>query len=69
MTLAIHTNVYVANSILEVGCGSGVHGLHLQKTMLKPKAVMALTDLSDRMLDLAVENFLDSRVILKLNGE
>jgi hypothetical protein len=37
--------------------------------MMKPKAVMALTDLSERMLDLAVENFLDTRVILKLNGE
>jgi tRNA G46 methylase TrmB len=33
-TLSVHTNATQAKTILEVGCGSGLHSLYLAKTML-----------------------------------
>ena len=33
-TLAVHTAAHKRKRILEVACGSGMHSLHLAKTML-----------------------------------
>ncbi len=44
-------------SILEVGCGTGIHALHAVKTMMGNNSYLAIFDLSKPFVDMATGHF------------
>lgn len=58
-TLTVHTAVHTRKRVLEVACGSGMHTLHLAKTMLQRGAVLVNCDISEEMIKLARHKFED----------
>ena len=51
------TNMYDRDRVLEVGCGPGMHSLHLAQAFLKQKGVLVSCDYSGDMVKRVHENY------------
>ena len=56
-TCAVETKARVADKILEVGCGSGLHSLMLSQSFLKKQGILVSCDFDPEMLDRVKKNY------------
>jgi len=56
-TCAVETKARVADKIIEVGCGTGVHSMMLSQSFLKKQGILVSCDYDPEMVERVKKNY------------